>query len=967
MRTIIWKEFREQATVWVAVAALAVLALAGLRSIAPPQGNADEVTAHVLVVVGLAVTYGLVCGAMLLAGEVEGGSLAFLDTLPALRRQVWGAKLVAGVLLALLQGLLLGGVALALGLEPLTGLGMSREPTAQPAAWQWLVLLPAVTVEACCWGLLGSALCRHVLPAVVVAALFLVVPWLVGMPPAWKDDPIGLLVRVALAMAALSVSALVFTVPDRERRAPGRGRARAPDEAPSRPSSSRVLLWLAARQSRGWLLFLGVGGFLSALVLAGFGPIYWPVLTLLVGVACGSTVFLGEQTQGTYRFLGEQRVPLGLVWLWKTGFWLVVAVAVALLVLVGGLLHLAIASTPGQGPNSADGGAWALFDVGIRFGRLVAPWTVFGLWLLYGFSIALTCGLAWRKSAAALFMSLVLSVAAGVVWVPSLLGGGLPAWQVFVPPVVLLVVNRLLLRSWVSDRLYTWKPLAGLTFGGLLAVAWVAGCLGGRVASLSDLEEPAEGSAFAQAVRTFEDQLPKPEQNESGSLIRQALARLKDGEAGTTEPRPGAPGPRAADNHNRVVQVLEQGWTDPNGELGNWLDGQFAGEWAAKLREGAGGPPGMIDDPRRADWLRSPDLLGQCEWAGCLVTARALQLQAGGDDRAGLQHLATALGLARQLRHHGTSFGWMAGVGVEKTALQGLDHWLQRVGPRPKLLREALAELTRHEQALPDASEAVLGDYLSCRETLDNTDALLRLCGYEDRSLPQGLNAAVLVTAWAAPWEKARVDEILASVFAGRLRGVEAGYALLAAQRQQAEAVLLARGHVALDDWLAAGRGPAGTAQRDRLAGLLSQSWLEDILDRRPSLALLQAYSLCRVRGDRLVLALALYEAENHKPAPSLDTLTEGGILAELPRDPFSPTQQGFGYRVSEGEDILWDLQGEPGRAQLHIKPGHGVVWSSGPDLVDNGGHAQGLGLSLSAQRSPSKGRDWIFLVPESR
>jgi hypothetical protein len=309
--TLTWKEYREQAAIWVALAVLAVAVLAGLTAYLAPQGAAsagpDQAALLVLTAAGLAVTCGLVCGAQTLAGETEAGTLLFLDTLPVLRRQVWGAKLLAGLSLTLLQGLLLGGVAAALGLQG----GLSWAPHGGLSRWDWLWVLPAVALEAYCWGLLGSALCRNVLVAVVAAAVLLVVPWLLATPPSWQEEPLVLLVRVGLALAALTVSALVFTRPDQERRVAAPARGARPKVSSPRPSSARVLLWLAARQGMGWLLGLAGVAFVSALLMAGYGPVFWPVLTLVVGVVCGSTVFLGEQSEGTYCFLGEQRLPPG--------------------------------------------------------------------------------------------------------------------------------------------------------------------------------------------------------------------------------------------------------------------------------------------------------------------------------------------------------------------------------------------------------------------------------------------------------------------------------------------------------------------------------------------------------------------------------------------------------------------------------------------------------------------------------
>ena len=41
--------------------------------------------------------YGLVCGSLLLAGETEGETQSFLDSLPLTRRRLWRVKAVIGL------------------------------------------------------------------------------------------------------------------------------------------------------------------------------------------------------------------------------------------------------------------------------------------------------------------------------------------------------------------------------------------------------------------------------------------------------------------------------------------------------------------------------------------------------------------------------------------------------------------------------------------------------------------------------------------------------------------------------------------------------------------------------------------------------------------------------------------------------------------------------------------------------
>src|SRR5207249_11978443 len=96
----------------------------------------------------------------------------------------------------------------------------------------------------------------------------------------------------------------------------------------------RAMLWLAWRQARGFAL--GLVMFCLALgVLMPIAPqLFWPVVTLVVGALCGATVFLDEQLSGSFRFLSDQRVPLGRVWLVKVGLRFALAVGAALVLLL---------------------------------------------------------------------------------------------------------------------------------------------------------------------------------------------------------------------------------------------------------------------------------------------------------------------------------------------------------------------------------------------------------------------------------------------------------------------------------------------------------------------------------------------------------------------------------------------------------------------------------------------------------
>jgi hypothetical protein len=1032
-----WKEYREQSTIWVAMIALSAGVLVLLLQLVGPEAvSTTSLDIHSLVVLSplaLITIYGLVCGAMLLAGEQEAATQTFLDTLPALRRQLWFGKLVSGVSLVLLQSLLLAGVAYGLGLQADT-----------VPAQEWFWILPAAGLEALAWGLFGSALCSSVLAAVVLSAVLLFGIWGILTPPGLGPLPL-LLPRAALTVGALVVSLLVFGRTDWDRRPapsprafrpPGQaGGAKRKRGAARRASVAgfgalRALAWLALRQGWAVVLLFVAASFLMGLLLPNVGPLFWPVATLLVGVGCGVAVFLAEQARGSYRFLGDQRFPFGRVWLGKVGFWLAVALVCTFLVLLGAMLHSTILrAAEGSGSNLPDVG-WQLWKE-LLFGNPERAWGTIlcaGLWLLNGFSVGQLCALAWRKSVVVVFVALALGATAGSVWLPSLFGGGLPAWHVYVVPALLLVASRLALRAWVSDRLYTWRPLAGLALSGLVACAWTAGSLAYRVAEVPDAGEPFD-------VRAFRASLPTIEHNDSGRLIKQALVRFKEREAEVARQAAppmaggGAPGGMAAQagpeavpqllgagapdvagappqprtRQEQVDLIRDRGWQAATPDLDHWLDEIFregvtpasaaalvalpaaparAGawpafpllleqlqpaSWARELRAGAALPLGLIEDPRHLSLFTRMDSMDQCRWAAALLTVRALQIQARGDDEEALDYLLAVLALSRQLRHGAIAASWQVGVGVEQTALDGLDHWLERLGHEPGLVQKALLELGRHEEALPPRADVIKADYLMVGNNLDDPRLLSRLFAFGPAAGEPQPSIEVVNLSLQMPTEKARARRIVNAVYAGWLRAAEADFATVAAQALPGAQGDRSRWveQMILGEWLPTGQGPGPALSRAELARLVEQSWLANLLSAegwRMSLCLTHANSLCRVRAVRLQLALALYKMRVGKPAPVLEALSPRTLL-DLPHDPFNG--QPFHYRISQGESIVWRSQAtEDAERYRNVPPGWGIVWSVGPDRMDSGGVAQGVANSWRDVHGSGRNFDMIFLVP---
>jgi hypothetical protein len=713
------------------------------------------------------------------------------------------------------------------------------------------------------------------------------------------------------------------------------------------------------------LVLGGLALFLGLFLFSGGWPL-WLLATLFAGVLCGTGTFGEEQAGGTYRFLASQRLPLGRVWAVRLGFWAAAASLIALCLLLAAFLS-GVNAELNHVPGSRGG-------EGPPLRRFLDPdFIPRGLWLLplaglvWGFSVGQLFTLLWKKSIVVVVLSLLVSAGAVGLWLPSLVNGGLAAWQFLAVPVLLLVAGRLVLREWICERLFSGRSLLILLLTSFLATLGTAGALGYRVAEVPDVGVPFD-------VKEFEAGIPSPEDNAAGRQIRQALSQLAGLEQQVTAkleppeaaiPRgPGPAGPSAAGGkyHELLDRVRERGWAASGAELDRWLEEMFQGDWAADLRQAARLPLGVIQDPRQAN-VATPHHAGQQSGeAARLLVARALQLQSRGESAAALEHLGVVLALSRQLRHRAVILSYRDGLAVEQLGLEGLDRWLGDLGPKPDLLRAALKELNRHEAGVSPLSDSVKAEYLAVRSNLFSPGLLMQ--GPGERSI-----AEAVALAQQVPWEKERTERIVNAVFAGWLRGAEADYRELAPSlTEQRGQWRRGRGWHCLQGWLPASCDPGAALTREELAELIDGSWLavlEWVSPGARRLGPLATMQLCRVRGRRLTLALALYQLDNGKPAATLTDLVPR-YLPELPADPF--TGESFHYRVSAGEQLRWNaLPGLPEEEFWDVAPGQGIVWSTGPDLINDGGKNQGDRAALSADGWAQARLDEIFLVPRWR
>src|SRR5262249_37195583 len=154
-------EYREHRSIWIAMAALAVLCLGGLLTFVEPAGAAPADSEKWVLLLGaaaiLATTYGLVCGSMMLAGESEAGTLTFLDTLPRPRRQLWLTKMVVGAILTTLQAAFLAALFTFLTDQQRLHPRLSWSQLALGNGGLVFLGLLILASDARCWGMLFSA------------------------------------------------------------------------------------------------------------------------------------------------------------------------------------------------------------------------------------------------------------------------------------------------------------------------------------------------------------------------------------------------------------------------------------------------------------------------------------------------------------------------------------------------------------------------------------------------------------------------------------------------------------------------------------------------------------------------------------------------------------------------------------------------------------------------------------------
>ncbi len=984
-RVIVWKEFREQGTIVATLLVMGCGLIAGLSVIATPRQETGLVetlfAVSVLGVALLAIAAGAVIGATLFAGEREAGTFPFLDRLPATRWQLWWRKVLVG--LALTAVTALGYLATSLAT------GQVHAKYIHPA-----LVFGAGAFFGFAWGCVGSVLRRTALGACAAGLSIGVAVTAVamGFPPLvmeavrevtaddWRGSTLAQVVAASSVLVPLSaaivlpllLSARLFTAPDRKQDVTSLGRFVT--ASGGRLQRVNRFAWLLARQHRVNVLWLTAVAGVAGGVLLIPDVLFitaWPVATLVAGVLVGVVLFADEQGTEAARFWGERRLRVGGVWGAKLAFGFALTLGLVVVMLLPCVVRGLVESNYGQ--NSGH------LDRGFRTGVIAPGYPIFTYLFLgpvYGLAFGQLAALLFRKPVVALAVGTTVGGTAVAVWFPSLFGGGLHGWQVWAPVAVTLTVSRLLTWPWATETLGQRGPILRLACGLMLVALTFAGGIAWRVLEVPVLDTANDDIEFAKSLPTYDE-------NESGRGVRRAVAEFGAQAAPYVMTRSDFSTPRQPLVMNELFEMLlKSGYPANRPDIDSLLEIFDGCEWEKTLLEASRKPTGVYIDPAthvgdfNQYFDQSPAMFQRMV---AVYALRGLKAQRDGDPADFARRVAVLLAVVRTTRTSGPPVAAVYADAVEGATFRSVDHWLRELRGRPELLRQVLTTLLDHERtdtSSPRRTE--LASQVALRSGVTGPGSWLpRTLGILGG--PSREEADVIAFAWAVPWERERLQ---------RAVGYGNSPAVLSAPWRQPNPYLV---------------GAPGLWMYDYLRASLRQT--ADYEGR-----------VTAFRGCLMQVALRLHEAETGRFPAALGELVPK-LLPAVPLDPFAAAPTPLGYRVSvAGESIAvepaeyvttpdvgqlapafasaaggpnviaavcaltgaatpagMDGPGGPAVPQLpaadtprrvtrEVAGGQAIVWSVGPDRIDNGGRVsvQPTGSNVT-NKVPG---DIVFVVP---
>ena len=882
---VLWKEYRTQRVLWLAVFAIAI-ALQGFFVLATPAEGAR--TGPFAAAVVLTVLYALASGAMLFALEREERTRELLHHFAAPAGRVLAGKFCFALSSSVLMLLLLWWLAGIASSAPLPLNFMTWKLDAwKLEAWQTSGL---VLAEVLLWGLTFSLLTPRVLNAVGLATVAALASHYFH-PYQFYALPLLLVVDVYLARRWMTDRRWQWPLWFSLTSSPERIRLETPTIAREAASpwrrQARRLIWQECRHARKFVGIYGatacvlllVSGYTSRTFEVDFAYLILPNTPFIFGLFA----FQAEQRGRQFRFLADRGIAPGAVWLSKHVVWFTAAVLMTLL--------LAAVYSSCQVP--IDFGSvnnlptfWSFVDaLRVAIERIRGPQgppiSIFGwvaLYLVLCYSVGQLVSLLLSRAITALLVGLVLTYVLlawgalmGILQVPLL-------WSVAPLPLVFVTATWLRMPDWMLER----NSVRGWFAQACVLIVPAALMLFG-VAAWRVWEVPAAGPGFAISEISFR---ATPDEAETAALYQRA--------AGAFWPNTnGLPGgePQNESLQDRLARGKIQGqkWLDSNQqtiELALAAASRFEGVFFQQ--HGAAGLS-------RAELHKAGDL-------GRLLVLSAQQTEAHGELDKALERYVAALRLARHSANHGGLDAWMGAYWNQQFVLQGLLRWAAHAQQDTEKIDAALRRVEQETANFPLASEAMKIEYLAIRAQLS-----------PDSSSPPTQRVSNVLDRFA-PWEKTRALRVLDAVTASSLSTLNELEGLLGRPGTD-----LARWHKASlhsDDIPLQGRTRTWVLTTPAISHLVAQrGWLS-----ADQLASTRIDLETRRRACLLTLALVRWRLEKGQLPPRLDDLG-GQTLHQFGFDPWSGDL--FGYRP-EG------LPSPVKFANMEMPPGRPLLWSAG-------------------------------------
>ena len=599
----------------------------------------------------------------------------------------------------------------------------------------------------------------------------------------------------------------------------------------------------------------------------------------MLGTIVGVTGWSDEQNTGSFRFWAERRMPVGRLWLAKVAYGAALVALLLVLLALPSLIAARIADKGSVLPTA--------FRTRLFFDPAFPIAAYLWLWPVYGFAFGHLAGMLFRKAAVGTAVGVMTGGAVVVLWLPSLLSGGVHWYQLWIPPLLALLTARALVWSWALDQLGQRRALVRLGGGGASILAAMGAGIAYRVLEVPEAEAGEADIAFRATIPPFETNDAGREIRRAGVLYAEMKHKIRATPAPETPLWPDGPsqlnvyhtGQKSADALIQLEDVLHLGWPANRPDADEWLDAAMANGWAESMVRAARMPIGTVEDPTEfigGGVLKHFDALQGCEIA---LLARGLQLQAHGKPEAFVESVAASLSLARNLRNKSFIICGLIGSRAEVRTHLALQRWLEKLGHRPDLLKEMLGLIRHHDAACPKlGADGNLPEQVMVRNSVNAPSQFVKqyLQQQPMRSRSPGDDteaieneAEFVAFAWAVPWEKERLR---------RLVGLGNGRAITRAER----------GYF---------RGLPGFA--DIGAGSVQ---FEKMLANTPSV---ERKELADRRASMLLLALRLHRADVGALPTTLDALVPK-YLPAVPLDPYD--DQPFRYRLSMGETIQMEL-----------------------------------------------------------